>query len=76
MIVRAKFTCVEKTENVDGVTVKLFPVISGSEENKAFYRFTPAGSIMLATVNKAAAEQYVVGKEYYVDFTPAAEPQA
>jgi hypothetical protein len=82
MSVRAKFTCTEKTETAEGMSVKLFPVIEGSEENKAFYRWTPSGSIVLATVNKDAAAQFIVGKQYYVDFTlpvaveVAAEPQA
>lgn len=81
MSVRAKFTVGEKAETVEGVAIKLSPVVSGSEENKAFYRWTPGGSILLSTVNKDAAAEFVVGKEYYVDFTiaevaPAAEPTA
>lgn len=52
--------------------ISLSPVsYQGSEENKEFYASTPGGNISLVTVNKAAAEQFIVGKEYYIDFTPA-----
>jgi hypothetical protein len=54
-----------------GVVVKLNPVISGSDENKDFYKLSPSGSIELGTVNESAAAQFEIGKEYYVDFTPA-----
>lgn len=52
-------------------TVKLTPVVSGSKENEAFYAATPCGSIDLSTVNQAAAKRFELGKEYFVDFTPA-----
>jgi hypothetical protein len=64
MSVRAKFAVVSITRqkwNAPGSTeaqiIKLGPVTSGSEENKAFYRYTPAGSIELATVNPEAGNQ-------------------
>lgn len=71
-MVRAKF----KVQNVDtredgGGTVTLTPVTSGSEENEAFYRWTPGGSIILSTINAEAVKQFENGKEFYVDFTPA-----
>jgi hypothetical protein len=76
MAVRAKFKVVSKEPSggpgAEGCeTVKLEPVTSGSAENESFYKWTPGGSISLSTVNVAAAQQFVVGQEYYVDFTPA-----
>lgn len=71
LMTRAKFTVVSKTQTLDGFRVHMLPVTSGSEENKAFYEWTPSGSIDLGTINPVAAEQLELGKEYYVDFTPA-----
>lgn len=71
MSVRAKFQCdgVTKEAGLDYSTIQLSPVINGSEENKRFWNYTPAGSISLSTTNESAAKQFEVGKEYYVDFT-------
>lgn len=77
MSVRAKFfvqsITTSKAWNGPGLmgTVRLQPVTSGSEENKAFYEATPAGQIELGTVNHEALKQFNVGDEFYVDFTPA-----
>lgn len=67
MSVRAKFWC---QSNVNGVVI-LYPVVDGSEENKAFWQATPGGQITLTITNPAAKEQFEASKEYYVDFTPA-----
>lgn len=40
-------------------------------ENTKFWQASPNGSLMLGTVNKAAAEEFEIGAEYYVDFTRA-----
>lgn len=56
-----------------GTVVKLNPVMDGSAENKEFYKYSPSGSIELGTVNEAASAMFEIGKEYYVDFTPAAK---
>lgn len=72
MNVRAKFEVVEKTESNNACfTVKLFPVTGSSPENESFYKYTPAGLIELSTINEDAAAALEVGKQYYVDFTPA-----
>lgn len=71
MQVRAKFKVESKSEDGSGFSVLLHPVIGGSEENESFYRYTPAGQIQLSTINAEAAAQFEVGREYYVDFTPA-----
>lgn len=54
-----------------GAAIILEPVVSGSPENRDFFKWTPGGSIVLSTANEKAVEQFKVGYEYYVDFTPA-----
>lgn len=77
MSVRAKFYCASKTEQASPgstqkqVSITLQPVTNGSDENKQFYQYTPSGKLELNIINPAAASQFEVGKEYYVDFTPA-----
>lgn len=70
-MVRAKFTVQSKTETVVGFSISMLPVTSGSEENEAFFKYTPSGKLELATINPAAASQLEVGKSYYLDFSPA-----
>lgn len=69
--VRCKFTCREMTptpgENPT-YFAKFFPVYDGSEENKEFFRYTPAGQIELSTIN---GPYFEVGKDYYIDISPA-----
>ncbi|MEH7249150.1 hypothetical protein V7114_20535 [Neobacillus niacini] len=72
--VRAKFLCIEKGETGYQTGSKqskviLQPVTGGSDENKQFWQWTPTGKIELSMINHAAANQFEVGKEYYVDFT-------
>jgi hypothetical protein len=78
MSVRAKFKVNEITMRrhwTEGkgtlYTIKLTPVMGGSEENKKFYEASPAGQIELGTLNTDAGEQFELGGEYYVDFTKA-----
>lgn len=80
MSVRAKFYCSEKGifATAPGVgdsnshsKIVLNPVMGNNEENKQFFKWTPSGNITLSVVNPAAAAQFEVGKEYYIDFTPA-----
>jgi hypothetical protein len=74
-MVRAKFFVMSNTpngmtdDNYRGNAINLNAVYSGSPENEAFFKMTPGGTIQLVTVNPNAAEQFEVGKEYYVDFT-------
>jgi hypothetical protein len=70
-MVRAKFKVTDKTPNGEGFYVSMSPVVGGSPENDSFYKWTPGGQIQLSTINTVAADQFEVGKEYYVDFTPA-----
>ena len=71
MSVRAKFRCNEKNQSETGFALKFWPVTSGSAENDRFYQYTPGGELTMSTVNDEAAAQFEVGKEYYLDFTPA-----
>lgn len=74
MPVRAKFFVRSKEEYAEPKncgTVKMVPVMNGSEENKQFYKWTPSGEIVLMTVNEMAFAGFKLGASYYVDFTEA-----
>jgi hypothetical protein len=58
-------------EEREVANVHLNVVGGNTDENKQFFASTPSGQITLSIVNKAAADQLVLGKEYYVDFTEA-----
>lgn len=74
-MVRAKFLVTEKKENhatpESVFTITMNPVTSGSPENDQFYKYTPGGQLVLSVLNADAAAALEVGKQYYVDFTPA-----
>jgi hypothetical protein len=86
MAVRAKFKVVSITEmegydySQDPVkpapmyTIKASPVYGNGDpehENTKFWQASPSGSLELGTINAAAAAQFKVGQEFYLDFTPA-----
>lgn len=52
-------------------TIRLNVVGSGSAEDKAFFASTPSGQIDVSIIRKEAADQFTIGREFYVDFTPA-----
>jgi hypothetical protein len=54
-------------------TLNMTPVMASdaSPENRAFWQASPSGSLQLGVVNKAAWDHFELGREYYVDFTPA-----
>lgn len=74
-MVRAKFVVTEIARNKYGQdetqVIRMSAVMSGSDENKTFFKWTPSGKIELATVNPEAGKAFELGKEYYVDFTLA-----
>lgn len=72
-MVRAKFVVSHIMKNEDGsINVNAHPVHSGSEENKSFNDYTPAGNLQLhIAAGKPAQEYFIDGKEYYLDFTLA-----
>lgn len=77
MSVRCKFSVWsnnEQTESTDGTksyNITMGAVTNGSTENKQYWHWTPAGHLTMNTVNEDAAKQFEVGKEYYIDITPA-----
>jgi len=78
MAVRAKFKVASVTlqphwDIAKGLThtIKLQPVTTGSDENKAFYAATPSGQIELSILNDEIGKQFEIGSEYYIDFTKA-----
>lgn len=66
-----KVESVKPTYASDGYTIHLVPVVSGSEENETFYKYTPGGQIILSSLNEKATEYFIEGKEYYIDFHKA-----
>lgn len=73
MGVRAKFVVDSILDLGKTKTVAMTPVVGGADnaENDRFWEYTPGGKLELSTINAAAADQFEVGKEYYLDFTPA-----
>lgn len=74
MSVRAKFKCTSNKPGSDGTADILLEAVYSSDpesENAAFFKYTPSGSIRIGCVNPSANAQFIEGKEYYVDFTPA-----
>jgi hypothetical protein len=70
-MVRCKFKCTQKTETTGGFQVTLEPVTCGSQENEQFFKWTPWGKMEFGTINEEAAKQFEVGKEYFIDLSPA-----
>jgi hypothetical protein len=80
-MVRAKFQCngvsPVKTNSGDdsfGYNINFNAVYNDSngqqnEENKKYWKMTPAGNISMYTVNENAAKEFKQGKYYYIDFT-------
>ena len=71
-MVRAKFRCFMAEQNIDGeggAAIRLEAVTGGSVENDQFFHYTPSGYLEMGTVNPAAAKEFAVGAEYYIDFT-------
>ncbi len=70
MVTRCKFRCTSATPK-DGAgphTASFTAVTSGSPENEQFFSATPGGSLSLSVVRQ---QHFEVGKEYYLDITPA-----
>lgn len=74
MAVRGKFKLTEVTHveyNADARKLRFGAVCNdNTEENAKFHKYTPSGEISMTVDNPAAADQFVLGKEYYVDFSP------
>lgn len=79
-ITRCKFKCTEvkKTTAWGGdpgfLYTAVFNVVTGdSDENKTFFKYTPSGRLEIGTYTE---DRFDVGKEYFVDLTPADLEQA
>lgn len=42
----------------------------GSDENNSFARWTPSAELKMTITNPALVGKFVIGQEFYVDFTP------
>ena len=61
-------------EQVELRTLRFAPVYANNDpahENSKFWRASPSGEVKLGTVNPEAWSKFVLGKEYYLDFTVA-----
>lgn len=69
---RCKMVCTfNQPQNSGGRYLHFAPVYTGSDENREFFKSTPGGVVQFNLVNEAAASNFEVGKEYYLDFSPA-----
>lgn len=69
--VRAKFKCDSVTDYGQSKEVNLSAVTTGSEENKKFWKYTPAGNLKMHIDNHEAAKMFEPGREYYFDIKKA-----
>lgn len=71
--VRAKFTCTEVTQYAGGskkvVLQPVTPPPNASEEDKAFWKYTPSGNLTMTIDNPPASSLFNAGGRYYIDFT-------
>lgn len=80
MNVRAKFQCVEiknlycPTPDQQMAEVRLIPVYGNGEANKDWSKWTPSGELKMVITNPPAIAAFDLGKEYFMDFTPADTP--
>jgi hypothetical protein len=74
-MVRAKFRVTKITHVEWSKTVRVIELTAvyddGIDENRRFARATPSGTLNMTVDNPAAAEQFQMGKVFYLDFTPA-----
>jgi hypothetical protein len=75
MAIRMKFRAYKidqiEQHSSDGViyhSVSLYAAFKNSPENSGFWANAPTGKIELRLVNSAAAEEFEIGTDYYVDF--------
>lgn len=74
MSVIGKFQCVlvEDQPSCSNKQVTLTAVVSGSEENKSFSKYTPSGIVQMAvSYDTPASDFFVQGESYYLTFDKA-----
>lgn len=80
MTIRAKFRCISETRsafNAEQRTLVFQPMYDPKlvDEDRSFAKYTPSGKLEIVVDNPNAA--FVLGQDYYLDFTPVpAEPAA
>lgn len=68
---RAKFVVNSVLQMKGQQKVDATPVISGSDENKSFNKYTPSGRLELnITEETTAFDALKPGQEFYMDITP------
>jgi hypothetical protein len=57
---------------LEAVEVTLMPVYGGEDDkaNREWSKWTPSGELRLTITNPDAYNQFVIGKTYWVDFSP------
>jgi len=72
-MVRAKFVCNSIKQYAYGGRELSFDAVydDGTPENQRFSKATPSGSLTMLVNNPPAAEFFILGKAYYLDFTEA-----
>ena len=66
-----KMKCETVTYNTNGGEIKLTPVVSGSEENDKFFKWTPYGQLFAGIVNTSVLGNFIPGQEYTVTIRKA-----
>jgi hypothetical protein len=51
-------------------TVNFNAVYGNGEANKDWSKWTPSGYMSMVITNPSAFDQFSIGKEFYLDFTP------
>lgn len=75
--VRAKFRvmAIEPAQNADPnnvfTTIRMIPVWEQDGVNRAWSKATPSGELKISITNPDAIDRFDLGKDYYLDFTPA-----
>lgn len=75
--VRAKFSVSQiLKDQFNNTVVRLYAVYDDGvhKENASFAASTPSGNVELYITNPAAAEFFTLGRQVYLDFTPADVP--
>lgn len=69
---RAKFKCDSVMHFIGAKEAALSVVLTGSEENKIFSKYTPSGKLIIRIDDETpASEFFYPGKEYYLNFEEA-----
>lgn len=63
----------QQDPNAVFATVTMAPVYD--EANKEWSKWTPQGAISISITNPTAVAAFELGKQYFVDFTPAPMPE-